>query len=227
MAIDRPVDPKSFWNAKILGWEDSRYSTSAAAPSLVERIAGGVSTSLRFRLEAAVARLAPHVPGRRLVELGCGSGLLTERLMALGALHYQGFDISEAAIGRARQRNIGLIEAGSVSFHVAGVGELDPQSDALLFSLGLFDWLSPAEIAHVFSIGRQGRYFHAVSERRRSIEQLIHRAYVHFSYGRRTGYAPRYHSMAEIDGLLEQAGLPSAQVYRHARMRFGIFVTDL
>lgn len=220
------VDPKSFWNAKILGWEDSRYG--AAAPTLVERVAGGVSTSLRFRLEAAVTLLAPHLPGRRLVELGCGSGLLAERLMTLGAASYQGFDISDRAIARARQRLAAVPLADRMAFDVAAVGDLGPQGDALVFSLGLFDWLSSADIAHVFSIGRHGRYFHAVAElRRRSIEQLIHRAYVHFSYGRRTGYAPRYHSMAEIDGLLEQAGRPPAQVYRHARMRFGIFVTDL
>ena len=267
-----PIDPKSFWNAKILGWEDSRYKDPATAPSLAERIAGRVSTSLRFRLEEAVRLLAPHLPGRRVVELGCGSGLLAERLLALGAASYQGFDISDAAIARARSRHHALAQIetvcgppGSLSlpsspgltgqsmdprvkpgdddmkrrpseignltrpmtFDVAAVEDLGSQGDALIFSLGLFDWLSSAEIAHVFSIGRQGSYFHAVAERRRSVEQIIHRAYVHFSYGRRTGYAPRYHATAEIDALLSASGRPPAKIYRHARMRFGIFVTDL
>ena len=216
------TDPKSFWNAKILDWEDSRYHDPDAATSLAERIAGRVSTSLRFRLEEAVRLLAPHLPGRRLVELGCGSGLLAERLLALGAASYQGFDISDAAIARAHSRHHDLTH-----FDVAAVADLEPQGDALVFSLGLFDWLSPAEIAHIFSIGRQGSYFHAVAERRCSVEQIIHRAYVHFSYGRRTGYAPRYHSTAEIDALLASAGLPAANVYRHPHMRFGIFITDL
>lgn len=225
MAAPANIDPKRFWNAKILGWEDSRYS--AAGLSLVERIAGGVSTSLRFRLEAAVALLAPHLPGRHLVELGCGSGLLAERLMALGATSYQGYDISDTAIARARQRQAGLAQSDRIAFEVAAVAELERQDDALVFSLGLFDWLSSDEIAHVFSIGRHGHYFHAVAERRRSLEQLIHRTYVHLSYGRRTGYAPSYHSVVEIDGLLGKVGLPPARVYRHGRMRFGIFVTDL
>lgn len=215
------IDPKSFWDAKILGWEDSRYGD--AAPGVVERIAGRISTSLRFRLEAAVTLLAPHLPGRRVVELGCGSGLLAERLMKLGAAGYQGYDISDAAVTRARQRQLGP----AIRFDVAAVDALGPQGDALVFSLGLFDWLTPAEIAQVFAIGRHGHYFHAVAERRRSIDQAIHRAYVHLSYGRRTGYAPRYHSMSEIDGLLGQSGLPPARVYRDSRMRFGVFVSDL
>lgn len=228
MTARQPIDPKSFWNAKILGWEDSRYAAPGDAPSLVERIAGRVSTSLRFRLEAAIALLGPHLPGRRVVELGCGSGLLAARLMGLGAASYQGFDISEMAIERARARLPAQSHPGPVAFDIADVKGLGPQGDALVFSLGLFDWLSPAEIAHVFAIGRHGSYFHAVAERRpRSVEQLIHRTYVQLSYGRRTGYAPRYHRMSEIDGLLAGTGLAPANVYRHRRMRFGIFVSDL
>ncbi|PKU24306.1 class I SAM-dependent methyltransferase [Telmatospirillum siberiense] len=226
MTARAPIDPRSFWNAKILGWEDSRYAD--AAPSLVERIAGGISTSLRFRLETAVTLLGPHLAGRRVVELGCGSGLLAARLMAAGAASYQGFDISDAAIDRARARLSGQPQIGRMAFDVADVSKIGPQGDALVFSLGLFDWLSPDDIVHVFKLGRQGSYFHAVAERRpRSVEQMIHRTYVQLSYGRRTGYAPRYHSMAEINELLAKAALPPANVYRHRRMRFGIFVSDL
>jgi SAM-dependent methyltransferase len=171
--------------------------------------------------------LAPHLPGRRLVELGCGSGLLAGRLISLGAAHYQGFDISEVAIARARDRQIMQPTATRIAFDVASVTELGPQGDSLVFSLGLFDWLTPDEIAHVFSIGRSGCYFHAVAERRRSVEQAIHRAYVDLSYGRRTGYRPQYHSVTDINALLARAELPPTNVYRHARLRFGIFATDL
>jgi SAM-dependent methyltransferase len=221
------TDPKTFWNDKILDWEASRYLASAGGASLVERIAGRISTSLRFRLEAALTLLAPHLPGRRLVELGCGSGLLAARLIALGARSYHGIDIADKAIDLARQRHADAPAADRITFDVAAVRDLAPQGGALVFSLGLFDWLSADEIAHVFAIGRTGSYFHAVAERRRSVQQVIHRTYVHFSYGRRTGYVPRYHTTAEIDALLAMAGLVPARVYRHPRMRFGIFVTDL
>lgn len=222
-----PIDPKTFWDAKILGWEDSRYQASAAAPTWLERIAGSVSTSLRFRQETALALLAPHVPGRRLVELGCGSGRLAERLMALGAAAYHGIDVSPVAIARAHERVADSAQARRIRFEVGGVAELPAQGDALVFSLGLFDWLSDAEIGHVLTIGRGGAYFHAVAERQRSIQQAIHQLYVHLSYGRRCDYVPRYHALAEIAAALDRCGLPPCRVYRHPKMRFGIFVSDL
>ncbi|MDR3437111.1 methyltransferase domain-containing protein [Telmatospirillum sp.] len=221
------IDPRTFWNDKILGWEESRYLAPSKAATFVERMAGRISSSLRFRLDAAVRLLAPHLPGRQVVELGCGSGLLAERLISLGAAGYRGIDIADRAIAEARYRHAGSPSDNLMTFEVAPVLDVRPQGDALVFSLGLFDWLSPEEICHIFTISRQGHYFHAVAERRLSAQQLIHRAYVHFSYGRRTGYRPQYHSVADIDALLGRSGLPPATVYRNARMRFGIFVTDL
>ena len=224
---EQPHDPRSFWDAKILGWEDSRYQAPLAAPTWLERLAGSVSTSLRFRQEAALALLAPHLPGRRLVELGCGSGRLAARLTALGAAAYHGFDISPVAIARARERVAGSPHADRIRFEVGGVAELPPLGDALVVSLGLFDWLNDAEIEHVLAIGRQGAYVHAASERRWSFQQMLHRLYVHLSYGRRTGYVPRYHAPSELFAILDRIGLPPCRVHRHPKMRFGIFLTDL
>lgn len=217
-------DAKRFWNDKILAWEDSRYS-GHTGQGWLEWLAGTVSTSLRFRLDHAAAYLEPHVRGRRVVELGCGSGLLARRLIAAGATSYQGFDIADRAIARARATHADL--CGRVSFDVAAVSSLTPLGDVVVLSLGLFDWLDGPDIAHVFAIGRDGYYLHALSERRASVQQSLHRAYVHLSYGRRTGFTPRYHRLTEIQRLLADQGLPSPQVIRHPRLRFGIFVSSL
>ena len=144
------AEPKAFWNAKILGWEASRYG-GAASPDLVEGVAGRTSSSVRFRLDAAARLLAPHLAGRRVVELGCGSGLLAERLLALGAASYQGYDFSEAAIARAKQRAADSPRGEAMRFAVAAITDLPPQGDALVVSLGLVDWLAPAELDHLFS----------------------------------------------------------------------------
>lgn len=222
------VDPKSFWEEKILAWEDNRY-VSQTGSGFVERIAGSVSTSLRFRMHFATNLLAPYLRGRRVVELGCGSGLLAVRLMELGASGYVGYDISDKAISRAKERFAGSPYVDAVSFQAASVDNLGPQgSDTLIISLGLFDWLTPAQIEHVFSIGREGHYLHAVAEKRLSIQQFIHRLYIHFAYGHRTGgYVPQYHSMAEITNLLARSQLPTPNVIRRKEMRFGVFITNL
>lgn len=224
----RRVTPAEFWDGKILGWEESRYARIAAAATPLEAIAAGASSSLRFRLHAAVLLLAPHLRGRRLVELGCGSGLLAEPLMALGAASYTGIDISPVAITRARERVAAIPEApADIRFAVGSVADLEPQGDALTFSLGLFDWLTDAEIAHILAVGAGGPYLHAVAERRWSAQQLAHRLYVYLSYGRRTGYAPRYHTVGEIAAAIRRSGGQPPNIFRDRRLSFGVFVTDL
>lgn len=220
------IDRKAFWDAKIIGWEESRYGTTG--PSVVEDIAGRMSSSVRYRMVAAAALLKPHLQGRLVVELGCGSGLLAETLVAAGAAGYRGFDISESAVERARQRMAASVFAEYISFEARPVSTLDPQGDALVLSLGLFDWLTPAEIERVFEIGRQGSYFHALAERRASLQQVVHRLYVHLAYGYRTdGYVPQYHTVAQIAEAARRHGLAEPNIHRDRRMRFGIFATDL
>jgi putative flippase GtrA/SAM-dependent methyltransferase len=221
------ADPRAFWDAKILGWEVSRYR-GAAGSDFVEGLAGRASSSLRFRVDAAARLLAPHLAGRRVVELGCGSGLLAERLLALGAASYQGYDFSQAAIAQAKRRAAESPRGEAMSFAVAAVADLPPQGDALVISLGLVDWLAPAELDHLFSLGRLGSCLHTFSERRRSAAQLIHRAYVQFSYGRKNGgYTPRYHQLAEIAAAADRHGIGRLAVFRHPRLRFGVVVSDL
>lgn len=219
--------PADFWDSKILGWEDSRYAATALTPSLLEGIAARASASLRFRMRAALALLGPHVQGRRVVELGCGSGLLVQKLMALGAASYRGIDISPVAIARARERAAAAPPGGNISFAVGAVAELEPLGESLTFSLGLFDWLTDTEIERVLAAGAGGPYLHAVAERRLSLQQLIHRGYVFLSYGRRTGLAPRYHAIPKIAAAVRRCRGSSPNVFRDPRLSFGVFITDL
>lgn len=221
-------DRTAFWNSKILGWEASRYGGTAASPDLIEDLAGSVSSSVRFRLITAARLLAPHVAGRRVVELGCGSGLLAEPVLAAGAASYQGYDLSDQAIDRARHRAGSSPHGGAMRFTVAAIADLPPQGDAVVVSLGLIDWLTPTELEHLFEIGRNGSCLHSISERRRSLEQLIHRTYVRFSYGWKTGgYVPHYHGIEEIAAVARQSGIGRLSVFRDRRLRFGAFVSDL
>jgi len=221
------VDPKAFWNAKIVDWETTRYG-GAAVRGVLENAAGRISSSVRFRLDLAARLLAPHVPGRRMVEVGCGSGLLAERLIALGAASYAGYDISEVAIERANTRIAQASGGGAIRFAVAGVEDLPPQGDALVLSLGLVDWLPPDQIGRLFAIGRDGSCLHSCSERRFSPAQIVHRAYVQVSYGWNSGgYRPQYHRVTELAALARRYGVADLHVFRHPRLRFGAFVSDL
>ena len=196
------TDPKSFWDERILRWERDRYSNPIGATSLVERLASRSSNSLRFRIEVTPKLLTPYVGGKRIVDIGCGSGLNAERLLECGAASYIGLDISPSAIENAKKL---AAERGTIdrtTFVVGTVRDLEQYAPDIVISLGLLDWLSDAELESLFREQKNADFLHAFAERRNSLSQLIHRW---LAYGRSNGgYAPRYYSARELVHLAAQ-----------------------
>lgn len=69
------LDKGAFWDGKILAWESSRYKERSSGHSLLERLAGRASASLRFRISRSLELIAPHIASREIIEIGCGSGI--------------------------------------------------------------------------------------------------------------------------------------------------------
>jgi SAM-dependent methyltransferase len=226
MASDMTVSPKQFWEVKILSWEEGRYKNPGERVGFVERIANRVSDSLRFRIAITPELLKPHLPGKRVVELGCGSGLLAPRFMAYGAKSYLGIDIAERAIAEARRQ---FVHGGSaMRFEVGDVGTMGPLDADLIVSLGLLDWLTDAEIATMFENSGGADVFHAIAEKRNHIHQYIHRFYVYLAYAHRTGcYRPRYLTCRHIQQLADQVVPRPLYVYRDKRLSFGALISTL
>src|SRR5262245_63923064 len=64
-----PVDPKEFWEAKLLGWEQGRYGSPDRPPGFLEWIANRSSASLRFRVSITPELLQPFLSNKHVVEL--------------------------------------------------------------------------------------------------------------------------------------------------------------
>lgn len=221
-------DRKAFWEEKILGWEGGRYGEGHGEPGLLQRIADWSSDSLRFRVPFAAEQLAPFVQGRTVVDLGCGSGLLTGPLLEAGARHVRGIDIAESAIVAARARAASAGWGDRASFEVGTIEGLDRLEADVVVSLGLTDWLTDEELDHLFALGGDAHVLHAYSELRPSITQLAHRAYCWTSYGLRTrGYVPRYFDTRDFAGRMVRQRPGPAAVVRHPRLTFGAFLTSL
>ena len=116
------VDPKQFWENKILGWEKGRYECNQKNFTMLERLANRASDSLRFRVDVTPDLIAPFIRGKRIVEVGCGSGLLAKRFIDSGATSYLGIDIAECAILKARATH----EQSNTKIQFA-VGRIDEQ----------------------------------------------------------------------------------------------------
>jgi SAM-dependent methyltransferase len=217
------VDPRRFWDAKVLAWEQGRYGRPDQSPGLLEWIADRSSMSLRFRVAITPELLKPFLANKHVAELGCGSGILAGKLVEYGAASYLGIDIAEAAIMRARKR-YGESDA-RIRFEVDSVAEMAPLAADLVISLGLFDWLKDDEIADVFHKSGPAHYLHAIAERRPGIQQLLHRSYVHLTYGQHT-YRPRYLTCDHMKKLATAAVERPIYVYRDWRLSFGALISS-
>lgn len=133
---------KDYWDQKILKWENSRYGFWSPLNPL--------SWTVRNRTATAAKILNEHLrknPASRLLELGCGSGVLLSQLKAKFS-YYHGVDLSSEAIDKALEQFRG---SDNVLFTSSNVLHLpDYQADVVVF-LGLTDWLTPEEMQSLFS----------------------------------------------------------------------------
>ncbi|MEK9673160.1 MAG: class I SAM-dependent methyltransferase [Rhodospirillaceae bacterium] len=109
-----------------------------------------------------------------------------------------------------------------------GVDSLPAGSFDIVFSLGLLDWLTDAQLEQLFAKSADGDFFHAIAERRTNVIQLLHRFYVHVAYGHKTGgYKTRYYDVATFRGLAERHGNKPVRVLRDPRLSFGAIISTL
>ncbi|MCK9379675.1 MAG: class I SAM-dependent methyltransferase [Sulfuritalea sp.] len=87
--------------------------------------AAGLSAADRLRCDAAVALLRPHAgPDARIVDLGCGSGMLLGALRAAGWSRVSGIDPAPGAPEQARQQfKLDCVQCGTLD-QVAGLLDL-------------------------------------------------------------------------------------------------------
>ena len=222
------MDPRTFWEKKIIGWEDGRYGRPGSRSTLLERLADKSSASLRHRLDIAREILLSVVRDKVVVEIGCGSALLAPDLICAGAKSYTGFDIAEAAITRAwdiaEQAGVG----SRAKFIRRDLLSMEPLQADLVFSLGLLDWLRDGELDRLFLISGDVRWLHAIAERRFSPAQWVHRLYVHVAYGHRAqGYVPRYYTINEIESVANSYHSRPVTIIRDSRLSFGALLSTL
>jgi SAM-dependent methyltransferase len=125
-------------------WSPGDYATNAAfVPALGA---------------AALELLAPQ-PGELIVDLGCGDGALTEKIVAVGA-RVIGLDASEAMVEAARARGVDAFVADAQALDLESQAMRFGQFDAAFSNAALHWMLDPDAVASgVFAILKAGGRF--------------------------------------------------------------------
>jgi trans-aconitate methyltransferase len=169
-------------------WDAAAY---AATGRFVADLASGV-----------VELLAPR-PGEAILDLGCGDGVLTERLAATGAV-MTGVDASAGMVARARALGLNVHQASADA--MAYAGEFDA-----VFSNAALHWMPDAKavLAAVHRALRPGGRFVAemgghgnIAAIRTALQAVLSR----FGIDAEAMAASFYPSPAEYRRLLQDAG---------------------
>ncbi|HEY0412323.1 MAG TPA: class I SAM-dependent methyltransferase [Allosphingosinicella sp.] len=125
-------------------WSPSDYASNAAfVPAL-----GG----------PAVELLAPQ-PGELILDLGCGDGVLTQKIMASGA-RVIGLDASTEMVEAARSRGVDAFVADAQALDLEGQAARFGQFDAAFSNAALHWMLDPDAVASgVFAVLKPGGRF--------------------------------------------------------------------
>lgn len=143
-----------FWDDKILKWERMRYSKWLILYPL--------SWTVRWRLIKATQIINLRaVKSWKVLELGCGSGLLADKIVK-NVSRYCGVDIASSAIDLAKEKN----NCKYAEFYAMDVMDFHIENYDLVIFLGLTDWLDENELQKLFSSLYSDNLFFSYTEKR-------------------------------------------------------------
>ena len=138
-------DKKKFWEQKIRTWEKDRYGVGEDG-NLIKSKSGNISgSSLQFRFEKAAEILKPYVDGKKILDLGCGTGIFFKELQKTNVAHYTGVDLAESAILETKKKIECIVKKQKFSLYSGNILEFDFPNCDVVVSLGVLDWLDKNE----------------------------------------------------------------------------------
>lgn len=196
----------AFWDARIIGWEESRYSRWSRLNPF--------SWTVRRRMDAARNLVSGELAGLpSVLDLGCGSGLLASAVVADRGRRYAGVDISAVAVAAARRRF--AAHAERASFERRDVLDGTVWEASLIVFLGLVDWLEEAEIELLFRRLDASRLCFSFTEADAGLGGRLYGRYRRLRDGR-----IRAHSLREarVVAAAEAAGYRVDRIVRLSRL---------
>jgi cyclopropane fatty-acyl-phospholipid synthase-like methyltransferase len=148
---DHSSESGEYWKRHAPSWEASAYYRDRQTePSLLDRTSAIFRGRLMYkRMEEALKLVSPHVQGLRVLDLGCASGRFAFELVAAGAEHGVGVDVSSEVIAAAEAQRAQHSAADRLEFTVLDVthpGATLPEVD-LVTALGVIEYFDATALS--------------------------------------------------------------------------------
>ena len=215
------LDPQRYWEAKIQNWDANRHGGNESALSWIDRVTQQPMEAIKFRYEVALDHLSRHAKGKRVVELGCGIGRLSQPIIEAGAASYHGIDIAANAIEQATTEN----NLDHVTYEHADISNLKAIEADIVLSIGFLSWLNIDQVDHIFTISGPADFVHTITERKLSARHFLKWCKQITTGGHK--YKVNYMKTNMIEGMARKNGHNTLHVYKNPKLYANIFVSSL
>lgn len=216
-------DPyKRFWNNRIEKWDAIRHENKVAPLNLLHLATRNSQDSVDYRDQIVRDHFGPFVKGKKIAELGCGTGRMAQDMIDRGAAFYSGYDFTDNGIAMAKQRTAGQ---PNVKFEAVDILDLEPLDADFVFSLGLFSWSSIQLIDHIFRISKGGDFLHNFSVRRyTSIKQIL--KFVHTNLFSINKFQPVSRPLEQVTSIPFKYGWDKVYILRHRKLQDAVCISS-
>ena len=170
---------KNYWEKHIINWEKSAYKGKSSG-SIVERTATLFRGHLIHRKNTCKRILVDRIEGKRILELGCGTGTLLRELAHEGSpCCAVGWEISGKAVEFGRQaiiqeglQNICRMECRDIKDSLKELNSFD-----IIYGLGILEYLHQEALFSLFENLTSHEFFFQYHRNFFSMKNILHRLY--------------------------------------------------
>ena len=189
---NKKTDLKDFWDNHINDWS-SAYKKDYKNLSLIERFAHLVRINqLQKRQKFVLSFIKKKINNKKILELGCGNGVLSKEIIKLNPSHLTCVDISEKAINLTKGEL--KTSTGQIEYIIANIEDLEINFNNydIIIGLGISQYLNIEIINKIFFSSKTNFLFDYINSDLSTLN-FLHNIYRFIKFFGKNDTFPKYH----------------------------------
>lgn len=176
--INNKENLKYFWDNHLKNWS-SAYNKDFKKLSILEKCAHIIRTKqIENRHKFIVSLIKEKIKNKKILELGCGNGVLSKEIIKMQPAHLTCIDISEIAINITKKKLINIYDNNKIEFINGDIETIKIDFDRfdLILGLGISQYLNQDIIKKIFFSSRSNFCFDYINSEL-SLLNILHSIY--------------------------------------------------